>query len=378
MSGFVSDVLVLIGPGAAIDEALLGEIAEGEFTALGVRGVITYARDAAAVRARTARRRGGSERAVVIIPGPDEGIRSLMREPLGLVVWLDVWRADGVETGEGATHIHGRGLDGLSWAIRHAVHRLRHPRRRVAYGEHRQQWGELYLPERLPGDGGLPVVALVHGGYWRSVWQADLMEALCADLTGSGHAVWNLEYRPPDLHGWEATTADVAAGLKALTGLDAPLDLDRVAVAGHSAGAQLALRAVADGAPAKVAVSLAGVLDLVEGGRRWIGQGAVADALGAPAPPPGPPGQPEPGGPADLYAQAAPLARLPLKVRQVVVQGTGDDSDLRDFARRYARAAATAGDRVTYVEMPGDHFDVIDPRSPIWQATVRAVDAALG
>ncbi|WP_197094201.1 alpha/beta hydrolase, partial [Nonomuraea sp. SBT364] len=310
----MSDVLVLIGPGAAVDEALLGEIAEGEFTALGVRGVITYARDAAAVRARTVRRRAASERAVVIIPGADEGIRGLMREPLGLVVWLDIWRADGVEVGDGATHIHGRGLGGLSWAIRHAVHRLRHPRRRIPYGDHQDQWGELHLPPPSPEaagpppeaagpspaggeDGplaaggeagasaagsaaGLPVVVLVHGGYWRSVWGADLMEGLCADLVGNGFAVWNLEYRRPDLHGWDATTADVAAGMDALAGVDAPLDLDRVAVAGHSAGAQLALRAVADGARVRVAVSLAGVLDLVEGGRRWIGQGAVADALG--------------------------------------------------------------------------------------------------
>ncbi|MFD2350938.1 alpha/beta hydrolase [Nonomuraea ferruginea] len=84
--------------------------------------------------------------------------------------------------------------------------------------------------------GPSPVVVLVHGGYWRSVWAADLMEALCADLTARGFAVWNLEYRRPDLHGWDATTADVAAGMEALTRLDAPLDLGRLAVAGHSAG----------------------------------------------------------------------------------------------------------------------------------------------
>ncbi|MFC6523476.1 hypothetical protein [Nonomuraea rubra] len=58
------------------------------------------------------------------------------------------------------------------------------------------------------------------------------------------------------------------------------LDLDRVAVAGHSAGAQLALRAVADGARVALAVSLAGVLDLVEADRRWLSHGAVAAVLG--------------------------------------------------------------------------------------------------
>ncbi|MGW0203857.1 hypothetical protein [Nonomuraea sp. NPDC003201] len=115
-------------------------------------------------------------------------------------------------------------------------------------------------------------------------------------------------------------------------------------------------------------VSLAGVLDLVEGDRRWVGTGAVGAALGGRAPegqvatPP--------------YADASPLLRLPLGVRQLVVQGAADDLDLVDFSRRYARAAEEAGDEVTYLEMPGDHFDVINPATPIWQATARALAEA--
>ncbi|WP_156326179.1 hypothetical protein [Nonomuraea sp. SBT364] len=92
----------------------------------------------------------------------------------------------------------------------------------------------------------------------------------------------------------------------------------------------------------------------------------------------GPSGAAVPVGTAEVYGPANPMGRLPLGVRQVVVQGTEDDPDLRDFGRRYARAAAMAGDRVTYVEMAGDHFDVIAPGSAIWRATVRAIDGALG
>lgn len=435
----MSDVLVLIGPGLAADEALLGEIAEREFVSLGVRGVITRVRDPDDVRARTRRRHPGSgggqgERhnpaghAVVILPGPGE-LRTLMAEPLGPVTWLDIWRADGVEVAEDATHLHGRGLAGLRWAVRHAVHRIRHPHVRIPYGPHRDQWGHLYLPaaggpipggadqEETPattGDvgsacpvaegaaasgehaapllprrraavpgvrvgeaagGPSPVVVLVHGGYWRSVWAADLMEALCADLTARGFAVWNLEYRRPDLHGWDATTADVAAGMEALTRLDAPLDLGRLAVAGHSAGGQLALRAAADGAGVALAVSLAGVLDLVEGDRRWVGTGAVAAALGVTTWDDLP--ERERSTAERVYGGASPLVRVPIKVRQLIVQGSGDDLDLVDFGRRYARAAANAGDEVTYLEMVGDHFAVIDPRTPIWEATAHAIAEAL-
>ncbi|MFD9945374.1 alpha/beta hydrolase [Nonomuraea sp. NPDC059023] len=361
----MSDVRVVVGPGVVADPTLLSEVAEREFAALGVKGHIRYARTVGELRPD-----GGIP---VILPGPDPAARALMSEPVGPVVWLDLTRDDRVSPGKDARHLHGRGVDGLAWAIRHAVHRTRHSARRIPYGPHPDQWADLYLPPAeapttgsptaAVSSGGLPVIVLVHGGYWRSIWAADLMEPLAADLVGRGFAVWNLEYRRPDLHGWRATTADVAAGVDALAGAAEPaLDLSRVAVAGHSAGAQLALRAAADGARVALAVSLAGVLDLVEAGRRWLSSGAVASALGPDT---------------QVYGEASPLARLPLKVRQLVVQGSGDDLDLVDFSRRYARAAKESGDDLTYLEMSGDHFAVIDPATPIWRTTAVAMANAL-
>ncbi|GAA0932581.1 alpha/beta hydrolase fold domain-containing protein [Nonomuraea longicatena] len=348
----------MVGPGVIADRALLSEVAEHEFGALGVPGTVVHVADARALGEAI-----GDGVCVVAVPGPQPEVRALMAEEHGPVVWLDLARDDGISPGVGATHLHGRGIAGLTWAIRHALHRLDHPSRRIPYGRESDQWGDLYLPDEA---GPLPVIALVHGGYWRSVWAADLMEALAADLVGRGFAVWNLEYRRPDLHGWDATVADLASGLAALAGAEAPLDLDRVAVAGHSAGGQLALRAAADGARVALAVSLAGVADLAEGDRRWLSSGAVAAALGGPeAYTPG------------VYGAASPLARLPLKVRQLIVQGSGDDLDLVDFSRRYARAAAASGDVVTYLEMSGDHFAVIDPATPIWRTTAVAISDAL-
>ncbi|MEV4013891.1 alpha/beta hydrolase fold domain-containing protein [Nonomuraea angiospora] len=406
------EVLVVVGPGLVADAGLLEEIAAREFAAAGVSGTLVRARDAAHVLSLLSPSSPEGVGCAVVLPGRSAEVRSLIGRDLGAVVWVDVERADGVTAAAGATHLHGRGIGGLAWGIRHAVHRVRHPSRRIAYGPLPEQWGELYLPGAdelyLSDADGPPVVMLIHGGYWRSIWAADIMGPLCADLAGRGLAVWNLEYRRPDLHGWDATTADVAAGLAALAtahgsdalpsgadGAAAP-DLTRVAVVGHSAGAQLALRAVADAvageaaaadgaqaaeedaraaageAPAvdgvRVAVSLAGVLDLVEGDRRWVGTGAVGAALGGRAPE---------GQAAPPYGDASPLLRLPLRARQLVVQGAADDLDLVDFGRRYARAAERAGDEVTYLEMPGDHFDVINPATPIWQATAQAITQAL-
>ncbi|WP_344865460.1 alpha/beta hydrolase [Planomonospora alba] len=343
----VPDVVVVAGPGLVADLRLLSEIAEREFAALGVRGRMAAAAGAAEVEALLA-----SPEVPVVLPGPDPGVRALVsRHPRA--VWLDLHP---VADPAGPEHLHGRGVGGLAWAVRRAVHRLRWPARRVAYGPHPDQWAEVRPAREAAGPA--PVAAVLHGGYWRSVWGADLMDALCADLAGRGLAVWNLEYRRPDRHGWAATTEDVAAGIALAAGeASGPL-----VVIGHSAGGQLALRAAADDDRVSLAVSLAGVLDLVEGDRRRLSAGAVAAALGGPA-------EEAP----EVYARSSPLERLPLKVPQLVVQGGGDDPDLVDLGRRYARAARAAGDDVTYLEMSGDHFDVIDPASPIWRATAGVI-----
>ncbi|HEY0697277.1 MAG TPA: alpha/beta fold hydrolase, partial [Micromonospora sp.] len=236
----------------------------------------------------------------------------------------------------------------------------------------------------------------------------DLMDAVAVDLADRGYASWNVEYRRPDRHGWAATTRDVAAGIAAVGGLAAlagvaeaqPLDLDRVAVLGHSAGGQLALRLAADlaadprpgtadlatgprpgspdrtGGPAEagpaaariaLVVSLAGVLDLVEGERRYLGEGAIPAALGG-----------TPATVAQRYAASDPMGRVPVGVPTLLVQGADDSPDLVDVNRRYAVAAREAGDDVSHLERPGDHFAVIDPGSAIWQATMAEVDRRLG
>jgi acetyl esterase/lipase len=383
----VADVCVLAGPGLVADLRLLAEVADREFAALGVRGSVTAVPGPAELEAAVLECSGP----LVVLPGPAPGARALIaRHPRA--VWLDLHR---VAEPVGPGHLHGRGVWGLVWAIRHAVHRLRRPARRVAYGAHPDQWAEVRRPDGSrggrrhdrpggrrstprddrngPGGGPQggpggdrpggpeepgPVAVVLHGGYWRSVWGADLMDALCIDLAGRGLEAWNLEYRRPDLHGWAATTADVAAGLAlAAEGARGP-----VVVIGHSAGGQLALRAAADDGRIALAVSLAGVLDLVEGDRRHLSGGAVAAALGGSA-------EEAP----EVYARSSPLERLPLKVPQLVVQGDRDDLDLIDLGRRYARAARASGDDVTYLEATGDHFDVIDPASPIWHATAGVV-----
>ncbi|MDF5754230.1 alpha/beta hydrolase [Spongiactinospora sp. TRM90649] len=367
-------VVVILGPAPEADPGLLAEVAERESAALGVAGEVRVADDAVAFAAELDAAGARPGVAVVALPGPDSRARALIGRGTPFdsrLVWLDLARADRVPAAD-ATHLHGRGVWGLAWAIRHAVHRTAGAGRRVPYGADPDQYGELIMPIGVDALPGPPAVAmLLHGGFYRSIWGADLMDALAVDLARRGFAVWNVEYRRPDLHGWDATVADVAAAHAALGDLGAPLDLGRVAVIGHSAGGQLALRLAADrwagDGGIALGVSLAGLLDLDECDARELSGGATAGALG--------------GGhdrlPA-VYAASSPLARVPLGGPQLVVQGAQDDLDLIDFNRRYTRAAEAAGDHVTYLEQPGDHFSVIDPAAGIWAATAAEMAARLG
>ncbi|MCM2316459.1 MAG: alpha/beta hydrolase, partial [Thermoanaerobaculia bacterium] len=144
------------------------------------------------------------------------------------------------------------------------------------YGPHDGQEGDLHIPSRSRP----PVVCLLHGGFWRMPYGRSQFDAVAHDLARRGFAVWNLEYRRlgAPTAGWPGTFDDVLAGIEHLArfaeeGVD--LDLDRVAVIGHSAGGHLALWAAArqradegSGIARRVRISavagLAPVADLVD------------------------------------------------------------------------------------------------------------------
>jgi len=90
------------------------------------------------------------------------------------------------------------------------------PLRRVRYGTQADQFGELHLPA---GTEPVGVAVVLHGGYWRQAYGAELGTPLAADLANRGVAGWNLEYRRVGGGGgWPGTFEDVAAGLDALAG----------------------------------------------------------------------------------------------------------------------------------------------------------------
>lgn len=226
--------------------------------------------------------------------------------------------------------------------------------RRVAYTPGEFQFGELRLPA---SDGPHPLVITIHGGFWRALRTLSYMGHLCEALRAARVATWNIEYRRVGQPGggYPGTLDDVAAGCAHVRELarECPLDVSRVVVVGHSAGGQLAFCA---GAAVRGVVALAGAVDLRRGLELNLGDGAVRNFMGS-APSEAP----------ESYRRASPIENVPEGVPVRLVHGDADDIVPIEISERYERAAKAAGGDCELIRLrQADHFDVIDPRSPVW------------
>jgi acetyl esterase/lipase len=208
---------------------------------------------------------------------------------------------------------------------------------------------------------------LVHGGYWRPVYDLTLEDEVAAFLAARGFLVWNVDYSPAGTP-WPATLLDVAAaydhGVR-----DPRVDRSRVAAVGHSAGGHLALwlgsrtAGTPGGAPSvppALVVGQAAVACLALAHEQRLGDGAV-DLLvgGSPASHP------------DRYAEADPLALLPITTRTVLIHGEDDDVVPLSQPETYAAASDAA-----LVVVPGGHFEHLDPGSEAIAALLEALGPA--
>jgi acetyl esterase/lipase len=221
------------------------------------------------------------------------------------------------------------------------------PARRLTYGPDRDQNAELFLPT---GDGPLPLVVVLHGGWWRARRTRTKLytRPLSADLVDHGFAVLNAEYRRVGAGGgWPATFDDARAVVSLAR--EQP-ETGPVAVLGHSAGGHLALYAAAEGAvDAVVALAAPSDLEARPGPEVHALVGGAPDAV------------------PDRYAAGSPIRRVPLGVPTLLVHGTRDDVVPPRRSRDFAEAARGAGDDVTLVEPDADHRQVVDPRHPAWK-----------
>lgn len=256
---------------------------------------------------------------------------------------------------------------------------------RIDYGTDPLQFGELWLPADAGQEAAArPLIILIHGGCWLADLPGlELMDYMAADLRDRGYAVWNIEYRRIGHPGggYPGTFQDVAAGMDRLreVAADYRLDLNRVAVSGHSAGGHLALWAAgrdrlpvssplhtADPLPVRGVVSLAGIADLQSyraTGPHACGGPSTIDSLV------GVQGVED----RDVYADTSPPELLPLGHRQIVISGALDPIVPPGFGQAYATAAQVSGDPATSAVLEGaGHFELIDPTSAVWPRILTA------
>lgn len=250
----------------------------------------------------------------------------------------------------------------------------------IHYGSSEDQVGDLYLP----GNKNRPVICLFHGGFWKMPYGRDQLDPVARDLVNRGYAVWNLEYRRigNPTAGWPGTFDDAIHGIEYLSNIaddGIALDLNNVAIVGHSAGGHLALWAGAtfqnkrqprdrNCITIKAVVGEAPVADLKRAHELGTGNGTIAKLLGA-----------TPTERPDLYMQASPINLLPLRIRQLIIHGNSDDAVPVEISRTYAKQAESAGDAVTLLELAaGDHMDFVDPLSEAHSKVCEWLSAVMG
>jgi acetyl esterase/lipase len=238
---------------------------------------------------------------------------------------------------------------------------------KIAYGSNVLQYGQLYLPENVRGKGiesTAPLVVFVHGGCWLNAFSVDHSEAFSQALTKEGYAVWSIEYRRTgdDGGGWPGSLNDVLKGVSFVqTFKDYPIDLNKVILAGHSAGGHLALLASAPerqvfkgGAELKGVIGLAAIVDVVR-----YSQGNNSCQTATPA---------FFGGSAEqkpeAYALGSPDHHV-LKEHSLLLQGSAD-------AIVEQSQALKSGFEYQIVEGAG-HFDWIHPETNAYQAFLSAL-----
>lgn len=261
----------------------------------------------------------------------------------------------------------------------------------IAYGQDPYQFGVLRVP---PGEGRHPVVVVIHGGCWTNLVNLVWNEPMSAALTDAGVATWNIEYRRTGDPGggFPNTLTDVGQAVDKLRELARPfgLDLDRVVLAGHSAGGQLAVWAAArknlsaqdplrGRRPLKVAavIPLAAILDMESYARfdatsdppdRVLCGAAVAPFMG---------GSPEEV--PDRYAKASPIRLVPIGVPQFLIHGTADTTVPIEQSERYLTAALGAGDQASLKRIDGAaHVDLIQPTSAYWPQVLEEILRVVG
>lgn len=229
----------------------------------------------------------------------------------------------------------------------------------LRYAEHDNAVIDVHLPGgSLPTGPAARVVVLLHGGFWKVEHDRRHTRAMTRALADRGYVVATPEYRRVrGGGGWPVTADDVLLAVGRLPGLLASLGIASgpLVVTGHSAGGHLALWLTTTGLPLERVVALAPVCDLQEAIRLDLGSDATRAFLG--------------GGDSTAADPMVLLEERPT-AEVVIVHGEEDD----DVPVSLSRGLVERHPWVDLLEVPGGHFEVIQPGSAAWPTVLDALD----
>lgn len=228
----------------------------------------------------------------------------------------------------------------------------------LRYADH----DEAVIDVHLPG-GSLPVgpdnrvVVLLHGGFWKVEYDRRHTRPMARALADKGYVVATPEYRRVrGGGGWPVTGEDVLLAVQRLPELLGSIGVKTgpLVVVGHSAGGHLALWLATTGVPIERVVALAPVCDLREAIRLGLGSNATQAFLDGADP-----------------DQADAMVLLGERPGAEVVVLHGEDDV--DVPVSLSRGLLAAHPWVGLHEVPGGHFEVIEPGSAAWPFLLAAV-----
>lgn len=256
----------------------------------------------------------------------------------------------------------------------------------ISYGSDSLQFGELRIPS---GTGPFPVAIIIHGGCWvASVADVGYTAPLSDALRNEGIATWNIEYSQVGhpRGGWPGTFKDVASAADHLLEIadEHNLDLGRVIVIGHSAGAHLALWVAArnkiasespiyreDPIPVRGVVALAAPVDLenlVDLSNQLCGDSLMIKLVG---------GLPEEV--SENYDNVSPLRLLPTGVTQRLIVGEHDIPMLLEHLAVYVDSALALNEDIKLdTVLHAGHDEPAIPGSIAWLKVRATIKSLLG
>lgn len=256
------------------------------------------------------------------------------------------------------------------------------PDSRIAYGDNPYQFAELRLPKHKSESGPIPLLIVIHGGYWLAEYGLDHITHLCKNLAENGIATWCIEYRRlgNEGGGWPGTFLDVAKSADHLQQIAEKynLDMKRVSAIGHSAGGHLALwlasrhrinknNILYQPNPLKInkAISLSGVNNLVECWEQKLFDNTnVVEHFMAGSP----------FSVSDRYQACCPTKLLPTGIKQILFHGDNDPFVPLSMSENYYHTAKKQGDNISFHVLQGaGHFEVVDPKSKEWQEILSVI-----